>query len=97
MLLQWFFFVAINIFSCSDSAAFTFFGLLIACLMWDVLEMSSGGVRKFSQGTKPNVSLYSGSFNTLYNVYKFIFEKQQKSFAKHIYLYIFINLYIKCS
>ena len=31
---------------------------------------------------------------TLYiNAYDFIFEKQQKSFAKEIYLYIFINLY----
>ena len=30
---------------------------------------------------------------TLYiNAYDFIFKKQQKSFAKEIYLYIFINL-----
>ena len=31
------------------------------------------------------------------NAYDFIFGKQLKSFAKEIYLYIFINLYFKCS
>ena len=35
---------------------------------------------------------------TLYiNTCDFIFGKQQKYFAKEIYLYIFINLYFKCS
>ena len=31
------------------------------------------------------------------NAYDFIFEKELKSFAKEIYLYIFINLYFKYS
>ena len=33
---------------------------------------------------------------TLYiNAYDFIFERQQKSFAKEIYLYIFIKIFFK--